>query len=380
MKRIGLDCRFYDEAGPGRYVNNIVKHLEQVDSENEYIIFLRKRGFEAYHPQNPNFKKVLADFSWYSWMEQTTFLFLILCQRLDLYYVPHFNIPVLYPGKLVTAIPDIIMHTFSTEAGTSLPKVYFKFKKFVYKIVVWWAVVRSHKVIVPSKDVLSDFRNVFPWISEDKYVLAYEGVDPNYLDSDLNPEKVLYELGIQKPFLLYVSSAYEHKNLPRLVDAFELLITKYNYNGNLLLIGKRDKFSEAIYRLVQKKKLATRILLPGLKGYIDDKMVVALRRAAQLYVFPSLKEGFSLTPMEAQVQGLPCVISDIPCHREIYEDSVVYFDPLSVDDIAQKINSTLHDESLQKTLVEKGYQQVKKFSWRETAKMTLGVFREVLRL
>ncbi len=378
MKRIGLDCRFYDEAGPGRYVNNIVKHLEQVDLENEYIVFLRPRGFEAYKPQNPNFKKVLADYKWYTWSEQIPFLFLLLKYNLDLFYVPHFNIPVLYPKKIVTAIPDIIMHSFSTEAGTTLPKPYFRFKKFVYKMVVWWAVFRSKKVIVPSQDVLNDFKKVYPQISTDKYVLAYEGVDPNYLDTDLTSEEVLKQIGVEKPFLLYVSSAYEHKNLPRLVDAFEILINKYNYQGKLLLVGKRDKFSEKIATLVNSKHLESKILLPGLNEYISDKMVVALRRAAQLYVFPSLKEGFSLTPLEAQVQGLPCVISDIPVHREIYDDSVVYFDPLNVDDIAAKINLALSDTDLQKSLIKKGYEQVKKFSWLDTAKITFSVFQKFI--
>ncbi|EKD95460.1 MAG: hypothetical protein ACD_24C00483G0001, partial [uncultured bacterium] len=85
---------------------------------------------------------------------------------------------MLYPGKLVTAIPDIIMHSFSTERGTTLPKFYFRFKKWVYKIVVYWAVKRSFKVIVPSQDVKADFIKAYPTVSPDKFVVAYEGVDP----------------------------------------------------------------------------------------------------------------------------------------------------------------------------------------------------------
>ena len=131
-KRIGIDARFYGKAGPGRYTKNIIKHLEKVDVVNSYFILLKKDNFEDYIPVNPNFTKVLADYPWYSWAEQTSFLFKVLSLKLDLYYVPHFNIPVLYPKKIVTAIPDMIMHTFSTEKGTTLWKPYFKFKKFVY--------------------------------------------------------------------------------------------------------------------------------------------------------------------------------------------------------------------------------------------------------
>jgi len=96
------------------------------------------------------------------------FLFRLLKDRPDIFYVPHFNIPILYPGRLVTAIPDIIMHSFSTERGTTLPKFYFKFKKLVYRLVVYVAVRRSYKVIVPSKDVKADFIKFYPEIPEGK--------------------------------------------------------------------------------------------------------------------------------------------------------------------------------------------------------------------
>src|SRR4030042_6802683 len=244
QKTIGIDARFFGEAGPGRYAKAIVEHLEEIDHGNKYKVFLRKTGFENYHPKNPNFQKIMANYKWYSWEEQTGFLLTLLCENLDLLYVPHFNIPVLYPGKLITAIPDIIMHTFSTEDGTTLPKFYFKMKKFVYKLVVFWAVLRSKKVIVPSHSVINDFREIYPYISENKYSLVYEGVDPVFLDSDLNEQGVLKKHEIKKPFLLYISSMYEHKNVRFLIEAFKTFIKKTNSNYQLVLFGKRDKFSE----------------------------------------------------------------------------------------------------------------------------------------
>ena len=176
--RIGIDARFYGAAGPGRYAKNIISHLEKIDPVNEYIIFLKKDNFDQYTPQNPNFKKVLANYKWYSWSEQIGFLFCILKQRLDLFYMPHFNFPILYPKKIVSAIPDIILFFYSTEEGATISKLYYKIKMLVSKFVVAWALIRSKKVIVPSKDTLSDFIKVFPYISRDKYVLAYEGIDP----------------------------------------------------------------------------------------------------------------------------------------------------------------------------------------------------------
>jgi glycosyltransferase involved in cell wall biosynthesis len=377
-KVIAVDARFYAEAGPGRYVKNIVQHLENIDRQNKYVIFMRSRGYDQYTPGNPNFQKVLADVPWYGWAEQTVFLAKILSFKPDLFYVPHFNVPVLYPGKLVTAIPDIIMHTFSTEKGTTLPKPYFMFKKFVYRLVLHYVLIRSKKIIVPTNDVLKDISSVYPAIALGKFVIANEGVDPDYAKNVVCDKSVLANYGITGNFLLYVSSMYEHKNVERLVDAFETLVNKYGYKGQLVLIGKKDKFSQRIVDRVRINKLENKIVFPGQTKYVTDEEVICLRKFADLYVFPSLKEGFSLTPLEAQSAGLACVISDIPCHHEVFGDSVMYFNPLSTEDMAAKIDGVLQNSRTREMLIQKGYECVKKYSWSETAHITLKVFNGIL--
>ena len=268
------------------------------------------------------------------------------------------------------------MHTFSTERGTTLPKPYFKFKKLVYYLVVLWAVVRSNKVIVPSLDVKNDFLKFYKFIPQLKFVLAYEGIDPDLITKPkLNPQQVLDKYKIRRPFLLYVSSMYEHKNVDRLVDAFKLLQDKYGFLGQLVLIGKNDSFAQKINQKVRDLRLENTVLMPGMITYVPDADVVALRSQAEVYVFPSLKEGFSLTPLEGMIAGLPAVISNIPCHKEIYGDSVVYFDPLNTGDMAEKINNVLIDNTLKESLIAKGFELVKKYNWLDTAKITLEVFK-----
>lgn len=377
MKTIGIDGRFYGEAGPGRYVKNIVTFLEKVDKDNKYIVFLRPKGMEEYKPENPNFTKQLADYKWYSWGEQIGFLVRLVSNKLDLFYVPHFNFPVLYPGKLVTAIPDLIMHTYSTEKGTTLPKPYFRFKKFVYKLVVRLAVKRSYKVIVPSFDVLNDFLKVFPQYPRNKYIVAVEGVDPAFLNQEYSEESV--NTKVEGKYLLYISSMYEHKNVPRLVNAFKILRDKYKLDLKLVLAGKKDKYSLAVEDLVNSLGLQGYVLIPGNKAPVSDNESKYYRQNALLYVFPSLKEGFSLTPLEAQSFGLPCIISDIPVHREIYKDTVAYFDPENEEDIAAKIAALLANEQLQKELIEKGLSHYKKFDWTKTAEITKSVFDNALK-
>jgi glycosyltransferase involved in cell wall biosynthesis len=379
MPRIAFDARFYGEAGPGRYVSNVLKALEKADTKNDYIVLMRQKGMDQYTPQNSNFKKVSADYPWYSWAEQTAFLWVVMKQKADLLYVPHFNIPVLYPKKIVTAIPDIIMHNFSTEAGTTLPKPYFRFKKLVYRLVFTWAIKRSHKVLVPTEAVKKEFLAEFGFAEPEKFVVAPEGLDPDYTQpADYD---VLANLGVKQPYILHVGSMYEHKNIPRLIEAFEMLVREHNYEGQLVLVGKKDKFSERIGMLVREKNLHTKVLLPGLDNYVSDEEVVSLRQQAELLVFPSLKEGYSLTPVEAQAVGLPCVISDIPVHREVYGDSVEYFEPTDVRDIANKVWGVLNNDSKKDRLVEKGRESVERLrkGWPTCAEIHLRVFGEVFK-
>lgn len=380
-RTIGIDARFWGEAGPGRYTKALIQHLEKVDTKNKYKIFLRKKGFESYAPENPNFQKVLAHYKWYSFEEQIPYLFKILRYNLDLYYVPHFNIPILYPKKLVTAIPDIIMHTFSTNRATTQTSLKFSIKKAAYHVAMLVAVVRSKNIIVPTKVVKKSFLEFYPFLDPDKIVIAPEGIDPDFTkDTDKKFEKkTLEKYGIEEKFLLYVSSMYRHKNVHNLIDAFEILKREHNYPGQLVLVGKRDYFSEQVEKYVNEKGLENTVLMPGMQGYVEDKEVIALRKNAELYVFPSLQEGFSLTPLEGMIWGLPAVISDIPCHKEVYGDSVKYFDPNDIESIATTVKEVLEDENLQKQLKQKGYERVEMYDWKKTAEITHNVFEDIFK-
>ena len=386
MKRIGIDARFYGKAGPGRYTKNIVTHLEKIDLENEYFVFLRKDGFESYFPENKNCKKILANYNWYSFDEQIRFLFKVVFSKLDLFYTPHFNFPILYPGKIVAAIPDMTMHTFSTEKGTTLPKPYFKLKKLVYRLVFKWLILRAKKIIVPTNTVLDEFTRIFKGISKSKFIVAYEGVDPDLLNLSVsNNDLVLEKYRVKKPYILYVGSMYEHKNISGLVEMYKILKDSFGYNGILVLVCKKDKFSQKVYEDLREQNLGEKILIPAFNVKSDtdivvtDEETVSFRKQADVYVCPSFKEGFSLTALEAMSVGLASVISDIPCHREVYGDSVLYFNPKDHQDMAKKVNRVLIDTELKNNLIVKGYKQIKKYNWHNTAQTTLDIFKHVLK-
>src|SRR4051812_11445328 len=106
--RIGIDARFYSESGVGRYIRNLIKHLQELDSKNEYFIFLLKKNYDILEFKNEKFHKVLADFKWYGATEQIKLPKLLRKYDLDLVHFPHFNVPVFYKGKYVVTVHDLI--------------------------------------------------------------------------------------------------------------------------------------------------------------------------------------------------------------------------------------------------------------------------------
>jgi len=149
----------------------------------------------------------------------------------------------------------------------------------------------------------------------------------------------------KKPYVLYVGNDYPHKNLKRLKLAFEKLRGD-GLDYELVLITK----------------------------FVSEEELDNLYKNASLFVFPSLSEGFGLPPLEAMARGVPVVSSNATCLPEILGDAAVYFNPLDVDDMAEKIKKTLSNDGVKKALIRKGLEQIKKYSWEKMAEETLELY------
>ena len=381
--KIGIDARFYGIAGPGRYVSNLIKELEILDKENEYIIFLTKNGSELYRPQNPNFKKWVADYEWYSFSEQTFFLLDLFRARLDLLHVPHFNVPVLYTKKMVVTVHDLIMHDFDTKEATNLPLPYFMFKQVVYKFVANWAVFKAKKIFVPTETVKSELLQKLKTAKESKIIVTTEGVDQSLVALAPRDEGVLRtrleEMGVKSTYLLYVGSAYPHKNLRTLIISFKDFLEESIEKVQLVIAGKIDKFSQRIAGFAHALKLDNSVIFAAKYSenmIVPDKDLAYLYKGALAYICPSLKEGFSITPLEAQAFGIPVLLSDIPTHKEVFGDSVLYFNPESNVDINEKIAMILNDKNLREKISKLGTENIKRYSWRSMAEKTFQGYQE----
>src|SRR3989344_3696786 len=371
--RVGIDARFYGPIGKGlgRYTQKLIENLEEIDTENKYYIFLRKENFNEYQPQNKNFRKVLADYQWYGFSEQINMPRLLKKYNLDLVHFPHFNVPLFYRKKFIVTIHDLILLHFPTVRGTTLNPLFYWLKFMAYKIVIGSAIKRANGVIAVSnftkKDILKHYK-----IPEEKIAVTYEAC--SRLSANYPPKKgdrILEKYGIMKPYILYIGNAYPHKNLEKLVLAF-VRIAEKNPQLHLTLVGKEDYFYKILKNFVWNNKLKNIIF----SGHISDEDLNEIYRNSEMYIFPSLYEGFGLPPLEAMASGIPVAASNHECIREVLGNAAYYFDGLEIEELESAMAKITTDENLRKDLIAKGYGQVKKYDWKKTAEQTLEIYQK----
>ncbi|MCA9373868.1 glycosyltransferase family 4 protein [Candidatus Peregrinibacteria bacterium] len=374
MATIGIDCRMYSSrfTGIGRYVYELTSNLFKIDDQNHYVLFFNDPEYSEFTPPNDRVTKVRANARHYSLSEQIKLLFLLRKYKLDLMHFTHFNAPILFRHPSIVTIHDL---TLSFYPGKKMTSGLFR---HAYKKTISSAVKNAKKVIAVSQNTKKDIQEILH-TDPSKIEVIYEGVNANFrpIEDETYKMKLKEKLGISGPFLLYTGVWRTHKNLQNLIRAFSILKKEYGYDGNLVITGKHDPtYAKEIFRLTSELALTQDIIFTGM---VEELELIALYSAAQVYVFPSLYEGFGLPPLEAMQCGTPVATSSASCMPEICgEDNALFFDPQSPQDMAEKIFRLASEHTLPEKLIENGFQRVKQFSWETMAKETLALYNECL--
>lgn len=385
-KTIGIDARFYGPTGKGlgRYVQELVDNIINIDQDNEYVVYLSQKNFDEFVipiSMQDRIRKQAIKAGWYGLSEQFVMPYYFWKDNLDLVHIPHFNVPVLITKKFIVTIHDLILTKFPTIRATTLNPWLYRIKDMAYRIVIWLAIKRAKKIIAVSeytkKDIIENFR-----VDPKKISVTLEGVAnlakgrDNLFVAKLDKEETLSEYKIDNPFLLYVGNAYPHKNLEGLINVF-CEIYKDNVDLRLVLVGKEDYFykrTKEYARALWQSKNNPVIFA----GYVPDAKLEILFKNALAYVFPSFYEGFGLPPLEAMARGCPVVSSNKTSMPEILEEACVYFDPDNQNDMKEKIKIVINDKALRDELIRKGYEQVKKYNWWDCALKTQAEYSKII--
>ena len=354
---IGIDARMYGPnvggGGLGRYVEQLVAELQLIDHKNRYVLFLKKENFDACVITNPNFEKRLADVHWYGLEEQLKMGGIIDREHLDLVHFPHWNVPFFVRTPFVVTIHDLILldEPFSANLSTRHRSI-FTLKYWGYKLVLSRAVSRAKKVISISHTTTHSILHHVKKADPNNIEVVYEGVTPLPSPHDSKTPRLPF------PYLLYVGNAFPHKNLERLLEAFTI-IQQTHPEIKLVLAGRENIFYK---RLLEHKPTNVEFV----NGPTDAELA-ELYKNALLYVYPSRIEGFGLPPLEAMSVGVPVAASNIPSLKEILGDSAAFFDPKDSANMASVISDLIDSKEKRASLIEKGTQHIKRYSWSKMA-------------
>lgn len=255
--------------------------------------------------------------------------------------------PIFYANKVVT-IHDVAFERF--------PQTFSWKFRYAYQFIIP-RIAKSSKHIVTVSSFSRDELIAMYRLNEDNITVVHNAVSVFFKQS-LSDDSEKY--------ILAVSSLNYQKNFLALVKAFNKLSNKIT---KLFLVGAiNNNFAD--YNLLQEIESNENIQFVG---RVDDDELVRLYSNAQCFVYPSLYEGFGIPPLEAQACGCPCVVSNAASLPEVCGDSVLYCDPYSVDDIADKISIVLSSKALQDELRTKGFENIKRFSWEKSAKLVFSI-------
>jgi len=366
--RIGVDVRELEKGkatGIGRYLLDLLKFATKEKPRWEFILFgnqATKIDLEA-----SNLEKIFIAEYFTPWWDQIKLPRYLKKERVDIFLTPYLKVPLSIPCKLVVIINDLIPFLFP-----EYQKLKDRPRRIYFKNLGRRAAGRADKIITISQHSKKDILKVFQ-IPEEKIKVIYLGVDRAYQPLISNLKEATSKYGINKKFIFYFGNFNPHKNVKALIEAYYRLPQKIKDGYQLVLGGRRDRHCMGLEKMIKRLKLEEKAIFTG---FISEKDLPAIYSAAELFVFPSLREGFGLPPLEAMACGTPVITSNITSLPEVVGEAGILVNSYNVDEIKAAIIKVLTDSALRNNLIKRGLERAKQFTPEKTAKQILRVFAE----
>jgi len=357
--------------GMGVYLQNLLENLGRIDSENEYFLYYDSRlnnTLRKVSAENLKFKGIAVQGEKFHLWEQWKLPQALKQDKIDIFHSPANTTMAASPCPVVVTVHDT--HLQEIPRGTFFDRIY-------YGKVQPWNIRRAKRIITPSEYSKKNIVTFMKVPCENIAVIPL-GINKNFmvpLDNNL-VDTIKAKLDITGPYILNAGGESPWKNVSRLIQAFAVLVEKYRIKEKLLITGIRtkailDKHLCEIENLGLKGKV-------HVLGYIPDDDLMGLYTGAELFVYPSLMEGFGFPPLEAMACGVPVVASNAASIPEVSGEGALYCDGKDSEDIAEKIYMVLSNKELRQDLISKGTNWVKRYRWERTAEETLEIYKRIV--
>lgn len=366
--KIGIDIQaaIGKPTGVGRYAIELVRGLAGLEGEEQFRLFyfdFRRRGCGV-TIANPRFgfkpmrfmpgRAYEALSENIGWPDIARF-----AGRCDLYHFPNFIIPPLKRGKAVVTVHDL---SFARSPDYTEARNRRRLQKRFLSTLK-----RADAIITISEFSKRELM--------DLYGIPAGRITVTYLGVEMSPPPAA-PMVVPHPFFMFVGSVEPRKNLGTLLDAWRIVKSRRPHGTHkLLIVGAPGWGCAPAPQQVKERGLENDVIV---REYVEHRDLPALYCAAEALVFPSVYEGFGLPPLEAMACGAPVVASNAPSIPEIVGDAALLFDPRDPEGIARALMRISDDRELRKTLVARGHERVKLFTWRTMAEGTLALYRRLL--
>ncbi|MBF0518561.1 MAG: glycosyltransferase family 4 protein [Nitrospirae bacterium] len=371
---VSIDVRLIGSSGIGRYISCLLKAISNRDDIN--LTFIGDRGKIYPLLSNPESHRIIHYTDSVFTMSEQLYMLSMLPPECNLFFAPHFNVPI-YPFKTIKRVVTIHDMFLLAHFNTLTMK-----QKLYSKVMLNTAASLSDKIITVSEFSKSEIIKYTKQPSS-KVVAIHNGVDREVFkpyEDKAALTQLKERLNLPERFILYVGNVKPHKNLMRLLKAFEMLLSEPGFKDlRLVIVGQTEGFrtgdDEFLKAVNEDAQLSQHVLI---KGVLSDADLPYYYNLAAVTVHPSLYEGFGLPLVEAMASGCPLVCSNIAPMQEVCKGAALYFDPLKTETIAEGLREMLTNEKLRIRMIKHGLKRSESFSWERVSEQHVKVFKEIV--
>lgn len=355
-------------AGLGRYTQELMTALLALDSENEYVAFYNRPSDARVDPPLDRLPHITTDLATKPWRMTALLSHFVrvpqdrMFPEIDLFHATDHLLPRLARVRSVFTLHDLVFRFY--------PHTHKALNRWFLTLMMPRFLKAADAVIAVSEHSKRDAIQIYG-IDEAKITVIYEGVHARFRrESADSMAAVRHRYGLPERYILSVGTIEPRKNLTSLLEAYHNL-KKGRSESGLVIVGKKGWLYADFFRRLHELGLEDEVLFPG---FVPDDDLPAFYSAADLFVFPSLYEGFGLPVLEALACGTPVVASNTASLPEVAGEAALLVDPSSVEALVRAMLDVLNSSELRDDLRARGPIQAAKFTWQRAARETLAVY------
>lgn len=432
---IGIDASRANrdhKSGTEWYSYYLIRWLAKLDSKNQYILYsdkplkggmmdltieqcaceqkpefgeieYDKAGFQILKSPYDNFRAKILNWPFNCFWTQGRLSLEMIFHKPDLLFVPAHTLPLIHPKKSIVTIHDIGFEIdgllYGRDQMGSEHKTGKKIINFFVKLFTlgkfsansmdylrWstiFALKNAKKIITVSNyskqemaEVYNDLENKIKF--KNKIQVIHNGYNKYLYEKEKTAEemnKALERYGLKKPYVLYIGRLEKKKNTPALIEAFAIMReNNKDIKHKLVLVGDAGFGYDEVKYMAQEYLLEDEVIMPG---WVEEDDMPFIYCGADVFVFPSLYEGFGIPLLQAMACGVPIAASSTTSIPEVAGDAALLFNPRDVSEISESMEKIIKDNDLKNKLIVRGKKQVENFSWEKCARETLAAINEM---